>query len=71
MGFAADTLTAVQAAITARLAGGDVESYTLPDGTDVQMCSLKTLFDIAERLSGQAAVEAGGSRFRLARLRPS
>lgn len=71
MGFATDALTLIQAAITARLSGGDVEAYTLPDGTDIKMCSLDTLFRWQEKLSVQAAREAGTSRFRLGRLRPS
>lgn len=71
MGFAADTLALIRAAITARHAGGDVDSYTLPDGTDVRLCPMEKLYEQEERFSARAAVEAGGSRFRLARLRPS
>lgn len=70
MGFYADTLARIQAAITARLAGGDVESYSLPDGTNIQLCSLETLFKLEEQFSGRAQEEAGGRRFRIARLRP-
>jgi hypothetical protein len=70
MGFATDVLTLIQAAITARFAGGDVEGYTLPDGTDIKMCSLDTLFRWQEKFAAQAASEAGTSRFRLGRLRP-
>lgn len=70
MGFYADTLARIQAAITARMASGEVESYSLPDGTDIKLCSLETLFSLEEKFSGRAQEEAGGRRFRLARLRP-
>lgn len=71
MGFATDVLVTIQAAIQARLAGGDVEAYVLPDGTDVKMCSLDTLFRWEEKFLARASAEAGTSRFRLGRLRPS
>lgn len=70
MGFCSEVLVAIRAAITARMAGGDVDGYVLPDGTDIRLCSLDTLFRWEEKFAGRAAAEAGGSRVRLARLRP-
>jgi hypothetical protein len=73
MGFYADTLTALRSAITTRLAGGDVESYTIGD-TDIKLCSLETLFKLETQFAKRAADEtlqaAGGSRLHFANMRP-
>jgi hypothetical protein len=73
MGFYADTLAKIQAAITARLNGGEVESYSI-GGTSLSMCSLETLFkleaDMKKKASDETIAANGGSRLHLANLRP-
>lgn len=68
MGFATDMLSIIQAAIRARADGGLVDSYTLPDGTDVRMCPFEKLLEKEKEFSGQAAAELGGTVFRRSRF---
>ena len=70
MGFYSDTLTAIQSAITARLAGGAVDSYVLPDGTEIRTVPLDKLLSYQEKFSLLALRETGESRCRLVRTRP-
>jgi hypothetical protein len=69
MGFYADTLAKIQAAITARLDGGTVESYSI-DGQSIQSVQLEVLFRLEEKYADKALAELGGSRVSIARLRP-
>lgn len=73
MAFYSDTLTAIRNAITARLVGGEVESYTVL-GEDIKLCSVETLFKLEEQLAKRAADETakagGGSRLHFANMRP-
>lgn len=73
MGFYVDTLAAIRNAITTRLSGGDVESYTV-NGDDIRLCSMETLFkleaQIAKRAADESTASSGGSRLHFANLRP-
>lgn len=73
MGFYLDTLSAIRTAITARLAGGEVESYHVL-GQDITLCSVETLFKLEAQIAKRAADEtmqsAGGSRLHFSNLRP-
>jgi len=71
MAFYLTTLTAIQTAITAKLDGGAVDSYSLPDGTEIRTVPLEDLLKLEERYRVLADQEAGEStRCRLVRTRP-
>lgn len=55
---AEDMLTAVEAAITARLNGGAVQSYSI-DGRNLQYVSLTELYTLRTKLKGEVAAETG------------
>jgi hypothetical protein len=71
MGAYSDQLASVQAAINAILAGGAIKRYRQADGSEVEINGLSDLLTIQAKLQTEAAAEASGSAFTLARLRPS
>ncbi len=67
----AEILAALRTAALAQAAGGMVESYTLPDGTQIRVSPATDLKKLIADYEGEAEADAGSSRFRLARLRPA
>lgn len=66
MATAQDQLDAVEAAISARLSGGAVQSYSI-GGRNLQYVSFKELYDIRDRL--RAEINSGTSRRNYAGLK--
>jgi hypothetical protein len=52
---AATLLAAVEAAIAARLAGGAVQSYTMPGGRNIQYMTLSELRALRKELQAEVA----------------
>lgn len=77
MGIHVARLAKLDAAIEARHNGGEVESYSLPDGTNISLVSLTDLYKLRDSeaiLADQEAASTasrGNPAFRRARLRPS
>ena len=55
MSTTSEMLDAVNAAITARLAGGAVQSYSLEDGRNIQYITMTELLKLRDRLNTEAA----------------
>ena len=72
MAFTPEYLAAVDAAILARVTGGEVEAYGLPDGTNFKLTSLADLHRIREMMvaEGVLVAPATARRVILASLRP-
>ena len=73
MGFYSDCLALAETAYKERLAGGQVDSYSV-QGVDVSLCPMDKLWVIVQDLKKSAADEAmkaaGGSRFHFVDMRP-
>jgi hypothetical protein len=73
MAFYAETLALIRTAITARLNGGEVESYSV-GAVNLSLCPLETLFKLetqyATLAANETAVATGASRIHFANLRP-
>jgi len=65
-----EMITSLDAALAARLAGGAVRSYTLPNGLTVNLDSLKEVQDLRGYLRELENEASGNTAFHLARLRP-
>jgi hypothetical protein len=55
MSTTSEMLDAVNAAITARLAGGAVQSYSLEDGRNIQYITMTELLKLRDKLNAEAA----------------
>jgi hypothetical protein len=62
MGWATDTLLKIQAAITARLDGGEVEEYTGPSGISFRTTPLSKLWEMEAEFLLRATAESDTPR---------
>lgn len=65
----ADLLSKIRNAIEAKISGGGVESYVLPDGTNIRTTPLEQLRAYEKGLVQQIQAESTTRAFRLADLR--